>query len=42
MTSMTRRPALRLLNDGLGRPLGPVELVSFAILAAVPLAFEVI
>jgi signal transduction histidine kinase len=32
--------ALRLLNDGLGRPLGPVELVFFAILATVPLAFE--
>ena len=32
--------ALRLLNDGLGRPLGPVELVFFATLAAVPLAFE--
>ena len=32
--------ALRLLNDGLGRPLGPVELVFFAVLAAVPLALE--
>jgi signal transduction histidine kinase len=32
--------ALRLANDGLGRPLGPVELVFFAILATVPLAFE--
>jgi signal transduction histidine kinase len=33
--------ALRLANDGLGRPLGPVELIFFAILATVPLAFEV-
>jgi signal transduction histidine kinase len=32
--------ALRLVNDGLGRPLGPVELVFFVILASVPLAFE--
>jgi signal transduction histidine kinase len=32
--------ALRLLNDGLGRPLGPVELVFFVILATVPLALE--
>jgi signal transduction histidine kinase len=32
--------ALRLLNDGLGRPLGPIELVFFVILATVPLAFE--
>jgi signal transduction histidine kinase len=32
--------ALRLVNDGLGRPLGPVELVFFVILATVPLAFE--
>jgi len=32
--------ALRLLNDGLGRPLGRVELVFFALLATVPLAFE--
>ncbi len=32
--------ALRLLNDGLGRPLGPVELVFFVVLATVPLAFE--
>ena len=32
--------ALRLLNDGLGRPLGPVELVFFAVLATVPLALE--
>jgi signal transduction histidine kinase len=33
--------ALRLLNDGLGRPLGPVELAFFVILATVPLAFEI-
>jgi signal transduction histidine kinase len=32
--------ALRLLNDGLGRPLGQVELVFFVVLAAVPFAFE--
>jgi signal transduction histidine kinase len=32
--------ALRLLNDGLGRPLGSVELVFFLVLAAVPLALE--
>ena len=32
--------ALRLLNDGLGRPLGRVEVVFFVILAAVPLASE--
>jgi signal transduction histidine kinase len=32
--------ALRLANDGLGRPLGPVELVFFAVLATVPLALE--
>jgi signal transduction histidine kinase len=30
---------LRLLNDGVGRPLGPVELVFFVVLATVPLAF---
>jgi signal transduction histidine kinase len=33
--------ALNLLNDALGRRLGHVELVFFAVLAAVPLAFEV-
>jgi signal transduction histidine kinase len=32
--------ALRLLNDGLGRPLGPVEVAFFLLLATVPLAFE--
>jgi signal transduction histidine kinase len=32
--------ALRLLNDGLGRPLGSVELVFFLVLATVPLALE--
>jgi signal transduction histidine kinase len=32
--------ALRFLNDTLGRPLGRVELVFFAILATMPLAFE--
>ena len=32
--------ALRLLNDGLGRPLGPVELFFFLALATVPLALE--
>jgi signal transduction histidine kinase len=32
--------ALRLANDGLGRPIGRVELVFFAVLAAVPPAFE--
>src|SRR5918995_1610235 len=32
--------ALRLLNDGLGRPLGPIELVFFLVLATVPLALE--
>lgn len=32
--------ALRFLNDTFGRPLGRVELVFFAILATVPLAFE--
>jgi len=32
--------ALRLVNDGLDRPLGSVELVFFVILATVPLAFE--
>jgi signal transduction histidine kinase len=31
---------LRLINDGLGRPLGPVEVGFFVVLAAVPLAFE--
>lgn len=33
--------ALRLLNDAVGRPLGHVELVFFAVLATVPLAVEV-
>jgi signal transduction histidine kinase len=33
--------ALRLANDGVGRPLGPVEIVFFVVLATVPLAFEV-
>jgi signal transduction histidine kinase len=32
--------ALRLLNDALGRPLGPVELGLFVALATVPFAFE--
>jgi signal transduction histidine kinase len=32
--------ALRLGNDGLGRPLGPVELVFFVALATMPLGFE--
>jgi signal transduction histidine kinase len=32
--------ALRLLNDALGRPLGPVELSLFVALATVPFAFE--
>ena len=32
--------ALRLANDAVGRPLGAVELVFFAVLAAVPLAFQ--
>jgi signal transduction histidine kinase len=32
--------ALRLFNDAVGGPLGPVELVFFLVLATVPLAFE--
>jgi signal transduction histidine kinase len=32
--------AIRLVNDGLGRPLGRVELVFFLVLATVPLALE--
>ncbi|MGH9248961.1 MAG: sensor histidine kinase, partial [Acidimicrobiales bacterium] len=32
--------ALRLLNDALGRPFGPVEPVFFVVLATVPFAFE--
>ena len=32
--------ALRLLNDGLGKPLGRVELAFFLVLATVPLALE--
>jgi signal transduction histidine kinase len=32
--------ALRLLNDALGRPLGPVEVAFFLVLATVPFAFE--
>ena len=32
--------ALRLFNDAVGRPLGRVELVFFALLATVPVAFE--
>jgi signal transduction histidine kinase len=32
--------ALRLLNDALGRPLGPAEVGFFVVLTTVPLAFE--
>jgi signal transduction histidine kinase len=32
--------ALRFLNDGLGRPLGRIELAFFLVLATVPLAFQ--
>lgn len=33
--------ALRVLNDALGQPLGPVELGFFVVLAMVALAFEI-
>jgi signal transduction histidine kinase len=33
--------ALRLLNDGLGRPVGGVDLIFFLVLATVPLAFAI-